>query len=152
MKLYNLLDIRQSESEAFDIMTIASVCTVELVPYLPQDLLLHAYACITDGKAQVIVVIPCPYIYIQRLIRLGIFHGIVHQVEYRISEMYLVDKQCRVDSLYLSVYLAAGMLYSELERLCRILYKLVEVEFLWLEDSLLTVKQRHLQHLLHEEA
>ena len=60
VKLYNLLDIRQSESEAFDIMTIASVCTVELVPYLPQDLLLHAYACITDGKSHVIVVIPCP--------------------------------------------------------------------------------------------
>ena len=65
--------------------------------------------------------------------------------------MHLVYVYRGVYGLYLGVYLAAGVLHAQRERVGYVLHHLVEVELLLLEHGLLAVEHRHLEHFLHEE-
>ena len=149
MQVDDLLNISQSEAEALDIVLVAGVYTVELVEYLAQVLLLDALTGIADTKVQLLVVVPCTDIDIQRLVGLAVLHGIVHQIGDGVLEVNLIDVNGRVYSFYLGVYLASGMLHTQGERLGNLLHHLVQVEFLLLEDDTLLVEHRHLKHLRH---
>ena len=49
VEVYDLLDVRQSESEAFDVMTVTGVHTIEALKDLLQILFLYSYTRITYG-------------------------------------------------------------------------------------------------------
>ena len=66
--------------------------------------------------------------------------------------MHLVNVYGRLGGVQLRCDVSAGVLHAQGECVCHALHEVVQVEFLFLEDCLLAVEHRHLQHLLHKEA
>ena len=91
MHVNDLLYIGQSQSETFDVVLVAGVDTVELVEDLLQVLLLDALSGVAYREVQLVVVVPCVDVDIDRLVGLAILHGIVHQIGDGILEVDLVD-------------------------------------------------------------
>ena len=91
MEVDDLLDVGQTESEAFDIVHVTRMNTVELVEDLLHILLLNAQACIADAETEMVLLVPSADIEVERLIGLAVFHRVVHQVGDGILEMYLID-------------------------------------------------------------
>ena len=127
VQVYYLLYVGQTQSEAFYIMDIAGVDTVELLENLLQVVLLDTDTGIADREVEVGVVIPRLEVNVQRLVRLAILDGVVHQVKEGVLEMHLIDIYCRVYSLYIGIDFSAGMLYPQGKRVGHILHYLVKV-------------------------
>ena len=113
MQIHYLLNVGKTEAEALHVMHIAGMNAIELVEYLLQVLLLHSHARIVDGQIEMMFIIPCLHRDEQRLIRLAILHGIVHQIEDYILEMPLVDEEGGIYRLDIHINLAARMLHTE---------------------------------------
>lgn len=153
VEVYDLLNVRQSESEAFDIMTVTGMHTIEALKDLLQVLFLYSYTRIAYGHCHLAFFrVPRAQVDVQRGVWLTIFHGVVHEVEYDIAEVCLVNTYRGIYRLCLRVYLSACVLHSQRERVGYGVHEFVEVQFFHLEDILRLVEHGHLQHLFHEEA
>ena len=126
--------------------------TIELVEHFLKVLALDADTCIANGEIERVVIVPRVHVNVERLVLLAIFHSVVEQVVDHVLEMHLVDKDGRVYSFYLRIDMASRVLDAQREGVSNIFNHFVEVKFLFLEGSALTVEHRHLQHLIDQEA
>ena len=127
VQVYYLLYVGQTQSEAFYIMDIAGVDTVEFLENLLQVVLLDTDTGVADREVEVVVVIPCLEVDVQRLVGLAILDGVVHQIEEGVLEMNLIDIYCRVYGLDVGIDFSASMLYPQGKRVGHILHSLVKV-------------------------
>ena len=140
MEVDDLLHVGQTEAEAFHVVDIARVDSVELIENLLHVLLLDAQTRVADAEAETLLLIPSTDIEVERLVRLAIFHGVVHQVGDGVLEVYLIDKDGRIDGFYFCIDMSSGVLHSQRERRGDVLQQLVEVEFFFLKRYRLLVE------------
>ena len=107
--MFNLLDVGQTQTEAFHVVYVAGMHAVEFVEHFLDVVLLDALAIVLDAEAQVLAFVPGADMYVDRLVGLTIFHSIVQQVRDGIGEMNLVDEDGRVDGFYLGSNLSTCM-------------------------------------------
>ena len=116
-----------------------------------QVVFLDTHSVVLDREAQVVVGVPRLDEEVDGLVGLPVFDGVVDKVEDDIGEMHLVDIALRVYRLDIGDDFATGVLHAQREGVGHVLYHLVEVELLFLEDGVFLVEHRHLEHFLHEE-
>ena len=90
MQVDDLLDIRQSQTEAFHIMFVARMHAVELLKNFFDILALDALSVVAYGEVQTVVIVSCADEDIDRLFGFAVFHGIIHQVGNGILEMEFI--------------------------------------------------------------
>ena len=91
VQVNDFLHVSESESESLYIVYVSCMYAVELVEDFLQSLFLYADASILYRQVDMMFIVPCPYEYVERSVGLGLFHRIVHEVVYGVSEVYLVD-------------------------------------------------------------
>jgi hypothetical protein len=88
VQVYYFLYVCQTESEAFDIVTVACVYAVELFEDFAEVFLLDADAGIPDRDRHLAGRrIPSAYVDVKWFVRLAIFYCIVDEIEDDIAEM-----------------------------------------------------------------
>ena len=88
----DLLDVGEAEAEAFHVVDVAGMHTVELVEDLLHVLFLDAKTGIADGETEAALLVPGLDIEVERLFGFALLHGIVHQVGDGVLEVYFIDE------------------------------------------------------------
>ena len=103
----NLLDVGQTQSEAFHVVHITSMDAVEFVEDFLHVFFLDTLSVVADGEAEMFALVPCTDMDIDGLVCLAILHSVVQQVGDGILEMHFIHEDGRVNGFYLCVDLAA---------------------------------------------
>ena len=148
---YHFLHVCQTKTEAFHVMAVTGMYTVEAVEYLLEVITLDSDTVISDGDHEFAGFIPGADFKMQWNIGPLILDGIVHEVEDDVSEVHLIDHAERILGLKLGIDGSADILYLELKGVDYSVDELIDIHLLKFHCVALALKHRHLENLLNLE-
>ncbi len=149
---YYFLYICQTKTEAFHVMAVTGMYTVEAIEYLLEVITLDTNSVISDGDHEFAGLIPGADLEMQRNIGPLILDGVVHEVEDDVGEVHLIDHAKRILSLELGIDGAADILDFEFEGVDYAVDEFIDIHLLKFHGVALALKHGHLEHLLYLEA
>ena len=87
----DFLHVSQSETEAFYVVYVAGMNTIEFIEDFLHVLALNALSVVGNGEAELVTVVPGSYVDVDGLIGLAVFHSVVHEVGNGVLEVYLIN-------------------------------------------------------------
>ena len=150
MKFNHFLYVSQAKSEAFDVVLVACVNTIELVEDAFEVVFPDADAVVGNAYAEVrLALIEGVNLDGKRLVFSAILESVVEQVEDDVCEVHLVGIDEGVVGFELHVERAANLCHLEREGIDDVFRYLVRVELLHLQCNVVVVEEAHLQNFLY---
>ena len=153
MVLDNLTDVSKSQTETFYVVYVPCRHAEEAVEYFFQVFFLDPDTIVFNGDQQfAVVVVPGSYHQCKGHLRTAVFHCVVHQVKQYIGDVHFIYINGRIDSLQVYIERTVVLFDFQGEGVGHADHQVVRIHFLQFESCFLPFEQRHLEHLLYQEA